>query len=528
MSLLGLLILAAICFGAFFWFRTDPERNAKQVLQMLARIQSWQIRKKMIAELHKAEERMGLVTIGIPTVVAIAFIGSGFYLKTEGAAQSSCDFIPILTQLPRGSWVFGQKTDFQDYHTGIDLMGSQGTPIPASASGKVVWADWWPTTPAYYHVPGKGHGNTVFVATTCNGTTWYAVYAHMTRFNVAVGDTVSQGDILGFIGTTGASTGPHLHFAITDKGPTETHSFGDWQNPDEFVAAHHGIAPAANSWFGFKPTAFTWTGWILIALALLLVFLSGEGRGIMALVRFSILPGLFFAVLVMGMELAPMWSRFQFNWHTLAGNVWQAITQPVQAAIPNPISAIPLEGSVGEGMDDIPVNFTYTVSDLAPQVIEIAREENVPPEVPFVLWLKESGGRPTNPSNGEGLCGFYSRVKRGVSYFTPGPISQSQVLAELRLCAQEFRAHAGQYGSRLSFTTTDFGVLGPIYEAYNGNADCRGNAYPSWRDHPYVMNGFDADHQHMVARDGHGGCVPLSIIGALPADIRVRNILAGN
>ena len=76
--------------------------------------------------------------------------------------------------------------------------------------------------------------------------------------------------------------------------------------------------------------------------------------------------------------------------------------------------------SVEPGMQDIPVAFAEEVKALGPQVQKIAQEENVPASTIFTLWLKESGGRRRNPANGEGLCGFYSRVKGGRGYFTPG------------------------------------------------------------------------------------------------------------
>lgn len=193
------------------------------------------------------------------------------------------------------------------------------------------------------------------------------------------------------------------------------------------------------------------------------------------------------------------------------------------APAPTPI---PMEEADGQ-MQDIPAFFKTEVRSLAVQVNQIAMEENVPTAALFTLWLKESGGRRVNPNNGEGLCGFYSRVKGGIDYFQPGAISEAELLRQLRLCAQEFRKHAdrAEVGSQLSYDTTSFDVLGPTYMVYNGNIDCHGNAFASWRDHPYVMNGYDEDHDGMVARDGKGGCVSLKIIGAVPAHIRINALL---
>src|SRR5712692_6582074 len=86
-------------------------------------------------------------------------------------------------------------------HTGIDLAASFGTPIMAADTGQVIWTGW--------DVSGLGwavkinHGR--YVAT---------VYGHMERFIVRVGQNVTQGQVIGYEGSTGASTGPHLHFMV--------------------------------------------------------------------------------------------------------------------------------------------------------------------------------------------------------------------------------------------------------------------------------------------------------------------------
>lgn len=92
-------------------------------------------------------------------------------------------------------------------HNGIDIANSIGTPIRAAASGKVIFAGTM-----------SGYGNTVMIAHTVNGKSYTTLYAHMSAFSVRNGQSVSQGQQIGKIGNTGASTGPHLHFEVHPGG----------------------------------------------------------------------------------------------------------------------------------------------------------------------------------------------------------------------------------------------------------------------------------------------------------------------
>jgi murein DD-endopeptidase MepM/ murein hydrolase activator NlpD len=95
-------------------------------------------------------------------------------------------------------------------HKGIDIAGPVGTPINSAADGVVVFAGW-----------GEAYGNLVEVKHN-DGTT--TRYAHNSRLLVAVGQTVSQGQQVSEMGSTGRSTGSHLHFEIRPSG-------GDAVNP---------------------------------------------------------------------------------------------------------------------------------------------------------------------------------------------------------------------------------------------------------------------------------------------------------
>ncbi len=90
------------------------------------------------------------------------------------------------------------------FHKGVDLGAPRGTPIVASRSGTVAFATW-NNSAGYYVKIDHGDG-------------FASIYMHMTHYIVKAGDKVSAGQTIGYVGSTGTSTGNHLHFGITYKG----------------------------------------------------------------------------------------------------------------------------------------------------------------------------------------------------------------------------------------------------------------------------------------------------------------------
>ncbi|MGB0119890.1 MAG: peptidoglycan DD-metalloendopeptidase family protein [Solirubrobacterales bacterium] len=89
-------------------------------------------------------------------------------------------------------------------HEGIDLAVGEGTPIRASASGTVILASY-----------NGGYGNYTCID---HGSGLSTCYAHQSQFGVTTGQSVNQGQVIGYSGNTGASTGPHLHFEVRING----------------------------------------------------------------------------------------------------------------------------------------------------------------------------------------------------------------------------------------------------------------------------------------------------------------------
>ncbi|GEK33642.1 murein hydrolase activator EnvC family protein [Kurthia sibirica] len=90
-----------------------------------------------------------------------------------------------------------------EYHYGIDIANSVGTPIVASADGVV-----------FKTGPLSTYGNVVMITHNIKGKTYTSLYAHMSRVGSSAGQSVKQGQVIGYMGSTGRSTGPHVHFEI--------------------------------------------------------------------------------------------------------------------------------------------------------------------------------------------------------------------------------------------------------------------------------------------------------------------------
>ncbi|RHB48130.1 murein hydrolase activator EnvC [Exiguobacterium sp. AM39-5BH] len=122
--------------------------------------------------------------------------------NTSGAATSFVRPVSGYVSSP-----FGPRqnplTGVSESHRGIDLVNATGTPIVAAAPGVVIKA-----------ASATGYGNVVFVSHIVGGEVWTTVYAHLNAITVTSGQTVGAGQTVGTLGSTGWSTGPHLHFEL--------------------------------------------------------------------------------------------------------------------------------------------------------------------------------------------------------------------------------------------------------------------------------------------------------------------------
>ena len=90
------------------------------------------------------------------------------------------------------------------FHSGVDLAAPYGTPVMASDSGRVIFNGWY-----------GGYGKVVIVD---HGMNYSTLYAHLSKTRASRGENISKGEVVGFEGQTGYSTGPHVHFEVRKNG----------------------------------------------------------------------------------------------------------------------------------------------------------------------------------------------------------------------------------------------------------------------------------------------------------------------
>lgn len=131
-----------------------------------------------------------------PATTSVQTVTTGFIRPVAGSITSPFGY--------RTHPIFHSRI----FHSGIDIGAGMGTPIKASNSGKVIMAGWY-----------GGYGKVVIIDHgIVRGQPITTLYGHMSSINVSQGQKVNQGQIIGRVGTTGYSTGPHLHFEVRVKG----------------------------------------------------------------------------------------------------------------------------------------------------------------------------------------------------------------------------------------------------------------------------------------------------------------------
>lgn len=92
----------------------------------------------------------------------------------------------------------------RQFHTGVDISAAMGSPVRAAFGGMVLYAGWF-----------GGYGKLIVID---HGDGYSTLYGHLSAIGVAVGDQIARGQVVGRVGSTGYSTGPHLHFEIRQRG----------------------------------------------------------------------------------------------------------------------------------------------------------------------------------------------------------------------------------------------------------------------------------------------------------------------
>lgn len=202
----------------------------------------------------RSEEKMDRILFarlereGRPVAQKIRWGGSDQFVSTlaEGTAAASPAFVwPVAGRL---SSLFGLRQHpllgYMRMHSGVDIAAPTGTPIFAAADGSVTMAG-----------RSGGHGNHVRVAHNSSLTT---AYSHLSVIAVSSGAFVRRGQLIGWVGSSGLATGPHLHYEVLRNGTpvdphreaariVETHdTAAQWKELDAQIAAFKALRPFSN------------------------------------------------------------------------------------------------------------------------------------------------------------------------------------------------------------------------------------------------------------------------------------------
>lgn len=178
---------------------TSQKTEVESTLQDIKKMEQ-----EYLADQAAIQKEMQQIQADIDAIYAAA-AGSGSQVD-----YSTTGFIYPIKGYTYISSYYGWRFNNTDYHTGVDFPAPANTPIRASASGTVIYV----RTGAGY---GRnwGYGNYLIVD---HGGGFSTLYAHCTSIPVSVGDTVTKGQTIAYVGTTGWSTGYHLHFEIRRNG----------------------------------------------------------------------------------------------------------------------------------------------------------------------------------------------------------------------------------------------------------------------------------------------------------------------
>jgi len=145
------------------------------------------------ADVRSAHERQQLAVLARAAELSARIdpVGNDYLWPVQGRISSAFGWRSIS--------VAGNR-----FHGGIDIAAASGTPVRAARGGVITRAGW---------VGAYG-----FLVVVEHGGGWETRYAHLSRIDVALGERIAQGAVVGLVGSTGASTGPHLHFEVRHDG----------------------------------------------------------------------------------------------------------------------------------------------------------------------------------------------------------------------------------------------------------------------------------------------------------------------
>ncbi len=174
------------------------------------------------------------------------------------------------------------------------------------------------------------------------------------------------------------------------------------------------------------------------------------------------------------------------------------------------------------GQYTLPPAVQSTVLQWAAVADIVARQADVPREVPLVIWYKENSLQRANPDNCTGIIGAYDLVRSGaLPCFAPGPITGLEIARQLALAAAEFKSRCPD----IHYYSQDPALIKRCYFAYNAGVGAAARLDPD--ESAYVMNDFDEAHRQMLYREVELGTVRVTSLGAWPAHLAFQSLIAG-
>ncbi len=192
-------------------FEADPipdsarvkEMEAKKEVNLIQNLSNIDLLKNMQGQLNNLSLRMSFQTTSFVEITTMV-------KNKEKLLRAIPAIQPVSNKnLNRVASGFGYRIDplYKDYrlHAGLDFAAPVGTPIYATSDGVVQIAGF----------NTDGYGNKVVIN---HGYGYQTLYGHMVRVKVRAGQTVKRGEVIGYVGSTGKSTGPHCHYEVIKRG----------------------------------------------------------------------------------------------------------------------------------------------------------------------------------------------------------------------------------------------------------------------------------------------------------------------
>jgi len=184
----------------------NDELAALRAAQAAQQAASLALRKQKNGTLSSVENNLALLERQEDQLLAESNALSGVINGSSGGGGGTGSLIwpvsgPVTSSF---GWRIHPILGYRKFHTGIDIGAGYGAPIHAADSGTVIYATWM-----------SGYGNVIIID---HGRGISTLYAHQSSLAVGNGARVSRGQTIGYVGSTGFSTGPHLHFEVRLNG----------------------------------------------------------------------------------------------------------------------------------------------------------------------------------------------------------------------------------------------------------------------------------------------------------------------